>query len=475
MRTPLLRIALLCTAWPAIASQPAVTDDEVVARTRQVVEQIIQRPEAVGLSVAVARGNRILVEQGMGKADLEFNVPADAQTMFRIGSVTKQFTAASIMKLVERGKLKLDDDVRRHLPKFDTGGRVVTIRQLLNHSAGVPNYTAQPRFMQDMAARDLTDEQLLAAIQGARWDFEPGTGWNYSNTGYYLLGMVIEAVDGRSYEDFMQQELFTPLGLTRTRHGSDREIIPNRAQGYSGGTAGSPRMNDPALSMNVPGAAGSLSSTAGDLVRWQIALVNGRAVTADSWRQMTESSVPTGQGNARYGFGLNIAEVNGTRRIAHSGGIHGFNSVLAWRPDAELTVAVISSSETLPSAAVMEQIFAAIATASPPPASRTAPKEGSEAAMRLLLAGVARGEPDYSRIGDRLAELIRTQLAAGPSPLQGLGPVESVSFDRVDINGNDVFDVRFNSGARMMVTIGLDDAGKVVAAALRPSPAAPAR
>ncbi|MEO8315421.1 MAG: serine hydrolase domain-containing protein [Pseudomonadota bacterium] len=457
-----------------MAAQPSpLPDDQVVARTRQVVEQIMQRPEAVGLSVSVARGDRILLEQTFGKADLELDVPANAQTMFRIGSVTKQFTAASIMKLVERGKLTLDDDVRKYVPAFDTGGRTVTIRQLLNHSSGVPTYTT-PRFAEEFAPRDLTSEQLLATIKGVNFNFEPGTGWNYSNTGYYVLGMVILAVDGRPYDRFMQEEFFTPLGLTRTRHGSDREIISNRAQGYAGGSPGIPRMNDAVLSMNNPGAAGSLSSTAGDLVRWQIALVNGRAVSADSYRQMIGSTVATNQGNVRYGFGLNVAEVNGERRIVHSGGIQGFNSLLTYRPDGAWHVAVISSSETLPSTLVSDQILAALTGTAPLQVSRTAPKQGSEAALRRMAAEIARGEPDYTRMGGQLAQATRAQLPALQPQLQSLGAIEEVTFLNVDLAGNDFFTVRFKGGT-MIAVIGMDDSGRVHTAGLLPDVPAPAR
>jgi D-alanyl-D-alanine carboxypeptidase len=457
------------------AAEPAaLPDDQVVARTRLVADQIIQRPEAVGLSIAVARGDRILVEQGIGKADLEFDVPANAQTEFRIGSVTKQFTAASIMKLVERGKIKLDDDLHKYVPTLDTGGRVVTIRQLLNHSSGVPNVTSQPGFVTDIAPRDVTDEQLLATIKGVPFDFEPGKGWNYSNTGYYLLGMTIKVVDGRPYDRFMQEELFGPLGLTRTRQGSEREIIRNRAQGYSGGTADAPRMNDAAINMSVPGAAGSLSSTAGDLVRWQIALVNGRAVSAESYRQMTGSSVATNRGKARYGFGLQMEDVEGVRRISHSGAIQGFNSVLVYLPESGLHVAVISNSETLPSSVVAEQILAGLSgAAAPAPVSRTTPREGSEAALRRFIAEAARGEPDYSRMGERLAEVFRAQQGAAQARLQSLGAVEDVTFVSVDIAGNDLFTVRFVNGS-MLFNIGLDDAGKVISVGLRPA-SAPAR
>lgn len=426
----------------------------------------MKRPEAVGLSFAVGRGDRLLLEDGAGKADLEFEVPVNAQTMFRIGSVTKQYTAAAIMKLVERGKLGLDEDVRKHVPAFDSGGRVVTIRQLLNHASGVPNYT-NPRFMTEFAPRELTLQQLLDTIKGVKFDFEPGQGWTYSNTGYYLLGMVIESVDGRPYARFMQEEFFTPLGLTRTRYGSDREIIRNRAQGYALDPNGV-RLNDSLINMNVPGAAGALSASAGDMGRWQIALTHGRAVSADSYRQMTESTVAAGQGGNRYGFGLSINGAEGRRRVSHNGGMQGFNSVLVYLPETGLHVAVVSNSEALPSTAVGEQIIAAITGTAPPTQLRTTQHPDSEAALRRLVAEVAEGNPDYSRLGEQLAAAVRAQLPGMQPMMKARGAIQSVTFQGVAMGGADTYVVRFADGSALNFNIQLDNAGKVVGATVQP-------
>jgi CubicO group peptidase (beta-lactamase class C family) len=193
-------LALFLAASPAsraVAQQVTLNDEDVIARTDAVVDWAMQRPGAVALSVAVARDGQVLVDTGVGIADLEFDVPANRETSFRIGSLTKQFTAAAIMKLAERGKLSIDDDIGEYLPDFFADGSPL----------------------------DLTHAQLLAFIDGVPFDFEPGTAWKYSNTGYYLLGMIIEAVYGRPYAQFVAQELFEPLGLTRTRYGSERDII----------------------------------------------------------------------------------------------------------------------------------------------------------------------------------------------------------------------------------------------------------
>lgn len=472
------RIATACAVL-AMAAPPALSQDvrldeaEIAARVETVLEQVMAQPVAVGLSVAVARDGEMIVERASGLADLEFEAPADTETIFRIGSVTKQFTAAAIMKLVERGELALDDPISDYLPDFDAGGRTVTIRQLLNHASGVPSYTSQPDFFPKGAPLDLSHEELLAFVADVPFDFEPGEGWNYSNTGYYLLGMIIEAVDGRSYAQFVQDELFDPLGLTRTRYGSERDIIPNRAQGYDLGPDGE-LVNDALISMNTPGAAGALVSTAGDLVRWQMALTAGQAVTEASYREMIESSVPTGQGDARYGFGLQITETDGQRRISHGGGIPGFNSTLTLLPDEGLHVTAISNSP-LSSSAVADLILAAITSEEPPAAPRTEPQPGAEAVVRRMIEELARGEPDYSLMSEGLAAATRAQLPRLQPLFASLGPIEAITFDSVNLNGADVYDVQFANGA-ISYLIRLGDDGVAETAAFRltsPPPAAP--
>jgi D-alanyl-D-alanine carboxypeptidase len=260
-----------------------LTDAEVKGRVGAVIDEIATHPEFVGLSVAVARGDRLIVDRGYGVADLEWNAPAEASTIFRIGSMTKQFTAAAILKLAEQGKLGLDDPLSRYVPEFDTGGRTVTIRQMLNHTSGIPEYTMQPGFFGRLSLIDVSDAELLQLVSGTPFDFEPGAGWRYSNTNYYLLGMVIAKASGRPYAAFMQDEFFTPLGLAHTRYGSESEIILHRAQGYAFNPNTGSHSNDAAISMNTPGAGGALVSSAGDLVRWQVALTNGRVIRPASF------------------------------------------------------------------------------------------------------------------------------------------------------------------------------------------------
>ena len=352
---------LLCSqAGPgAQSSEPALA-----LRIDALAAERLAQPGGVGLSVAVAQHGKILLAKGYGRADAEFDVPANEQTMFRIGSVTKQFTAALVMRLVEQEKLALDHELAKHVPDFPLQGRKVTIEQLLQHTSGIKSYTDIGEAWKRVWPLELTHAELLALVEGAPFDFEPGSDWRYNNTGYYLLGMVIEKVAGRSYAEHLQAELCAPLGLARTRYDSNRELITNRAQGYT--LDGEQLVNDQMIGMAQPGAAGGILSTAGDLVRWQMALTSGKVVRPESFSKMcTPTVLPNGH-DTRYGFGLKMDELADRPRVCHGGGIFGFNSMLFWLPGEDLHVAVISNGEPLESAELADAIAYAVLGIEPP-------------------------------------------------------------------------------------------------------------
>jgi CubicO group peptidase (beta-lactamase class C family) len=476
-----LAFAALLLAGPAPAQEAAtsraqilagLTEAEIARRVQTVLDSLEGRPEFVGLSVAVARGDQVIVDRGAGLADLEWNQPADAETVFRIGSVTKQFTAAAIMKLVEQGKLALDDPLARYVPDFDTGGRTVTIRQLLNQTSGIPNYTAQPEFIAKGAIVDLSQQELLQYVAGKPFSFEPGQAWQYSNTNYYLLGMIVEKVSGDSYSEFLDNVFFKPLGLTHTRYGFEGPVIPKRAQGYALDPDRRERSNDQPISMLNPGGAGALVSTAGDLVRWQIALTNGRAVSADSFRQMITSTARTGNGNSAYGFGLGVDEVEGQTIISHNGGINGFNSSLTWLPDSALRVAVISNSQDLPSGWVDRRIAMALTSNDPLPGLRTTPQPGAEAALRKLIENQVNGTPDYETMSPQLAEAVRVQLPQLQPLFRSWGAIKAITFVRTDLDGLDTYRVDFANGGAAMFSIFLSPDGKIATTFFRPAASA---
>ena len=342
IRRPMSGLSVLVLAGSAAAAEPP-TDAELIELVDTMAAEALDRPGAVGLSIAVARGGSVVLEKAYGLAEVEHGVPADAETMFRIGSVTKQYTAAAIMKLVEDGKLTLDETVEGYFPDYPLEGRAVTIRHLLTHTSGIPSYTSIDEFWETGVSRELTVEELLAYVEDEPFDFEPGEQWSYNNTAYYMLGPIIEEASGKTYPDYLQETFFEPLGLDRTRYDSNRDIMMNRAQGYDFDREAEVLRNDGLIGMANPGAAGALVSTAGDLVRWGMALSDGRVVSTESYQQMiTPYELPDGE-DTGYGFGLGVRDQHDRACVSHGGGIFGFNSMLTHFPEDDLYVAVISN------------------------------------------------------------------------------------------------------------------------------------
>jgi len=282
--------------------------------------------------------------------------------------------------------------------------------------------------------------------------------------------MVIEKVSGVSYSEYLDDVFFKPVGLVHTRYGFQRPLIPKRAHGYALDPDRRERSNDQPISMLNPGAAGGLISTAGDLVRWQIALTSGRAVNSDSFRQMITSTVRTGNGNSAYGFGLSVHELEGQTRISHGGGINGFNSSLAWLPDSALHVGVISNSQDLPSGWVEGRIVMALTSNDPLPAVRTTPQPGAEAALRKLVEDQTNGTPDYENMSSGLAEAVRAQLPQLQPLFRNWGAIDAIAFVRADLDGLDTYRLDFANGGAAMFSIFLLPDGKIGTAFFRPVP-----
>jgi len=297
-----------------------------------------------GASVAVVRGADTLLFRGYGYVDLEWMVPTpvDASASYEIGSVTKQFTAAAVLKLVERGLLDLDRDVTDYLPDFDTHGHEVPLRRLLDHTSGIQGYTEMPVFWTELSKEALPRDSLVALFEAEPFLFEPGRGQIYNNSAYFLLGLVIEEVSGRPYEEFLSTEIFEPLGMKGSYYCSERAIREGKAHGYDASPEG--LVVKAYLDHTWPYAAGSLCSTAGDLVRWNQALHGGRVLSPASYSSMT-TPVPLLDGTPLdYAMGLAIGERDGVREISHGGGINGFLTHGAYYPEDDLTVVVLQNA-----------------------------------------------------------------------------------------------------------------------------------
>lgn len=345
-RRAALGVFIAVAAVPA-AAELAISPDALRARVDELTAAALEQPGAVGLSVAVGLGDEMLVEKGYGRIELEHDIAADAGSVFRIGSITKQFTAALVMKLIEDGATKdgksltLDSDINDFLD-FSTQGKAVTVRHLLTHTSGIKSYTGLGEEWAKTIPLEVSHEELLDLVDDKPFDFEPNEQYRYNNTGYYLLGVLIEEVTGKTYAEALAETFFEPLGLTSIRYGSNSDIIRNRAQGYE--MRDGELQNDDLIGMSQPGAAGALISNAADLVRWNQALVSGKVVEPESYAQMTTPHVLESGEATTYGFGLGLDQLDGVRRVQHGGGINGFNSMLAFYPESGLTVAVISNS-----------------------------------------------------------------------------------------------------------------------------------
>ncbi|MEO8449803.1 MAG: serine hydrolase domain-containing protein [Gemmatimonadota bacterium] len=326
---------------PLVAQRPS--DAALVARIDSAAAAQIAKGAAPALSIAVSRGGRTVYAKAFGMADLENRVPASPDAVFEIGSITKQFTSAAIMQLVDQGKVSLDDKLTKFFPDWPAPGSDVTVRELLNHTSGIKSFTSLKQWPL-YKGRELSHDSLLALVDHVPFDFTPGTDWRYNNSGYYILGVIVEKLSGERYADYVVKHLAEPFGLSSTRYCESRPLIPHRARGYSMSPGGF--VNAGYQDMSSPGGAGAVCSTARDLVAWTRALESGKVVKPESYRLMT-TPIPLPSGKRQdYGFGLAAGEFEGHRSISHNGGIDGFRSQMASYPDDALIVAVLTNGES---------------------------------------------------------------------------------------------------------------------------------
>ena len=298
------------------------------------------------ISAAVVKDGKVVYAKGFGFADLENSVPATPESVYRIGSITKQFTATMIMQLVREGKLKLDQPFQTILPETPKAWEKVTVRQLLNHTSGIKGYTEVKGLFEDAALKPTTPAGILKTVEKDPLDFEPGTKWNYNNTAFEVLGMIIEKLDGRKYGQSLNARILTPVGMTNTYFTSESTIVKHRAQGYS--PDGKGFKHAPYLNMDWPFAAGSMESTTLDLAKWDAALYGDKILPQSSLKEMWTPTILTSGKKEDYGFGWGLGKLNGTDLVQHGGGIHGFITFIRRAPQKGLTVIVLTNSDSGP-------------------------------------------------------------------------------------------------------------------------------
>lgn len=296
-----------------------------------------------GVAVAVVHRRDTLLLEGYGEANREFDVPTPADAVYEVGSITKQITAAAVLQLAARDSLDLDADITEYLEDYDTRGHPVTVQQLLHHTSGIRSYTNLAAF-EALIRKDLPRDTLTSLIQQEPFRFAPGTAMSYSNSGYFLLGLIIEEASGQSYSEYLEEHLFGPAGMDASHYCDERAVVDHGAQGYSWSGESGDFVRKAYYDHTWPYAAGSLCSTAGDVVAWNQALHGGEILSDSSYREMTSPGQLSDGTTLRYGAGLQLAERDGYRMIGHGGGIAGFLSESRFYPEDDLIVVVLQNT-----------------------------------------------------------------------------------------------------------------------------------
>jgi CubicO group peptidase (beta-lactamase class C family) len=329
----------LAAAVPAPAAQ--APGDEALAKKIDEVMTEVYKPGQPGAAIVVRKDGRTILRKGYGTADLELGVDVEPDMIFRLGSITKQFTAVSVLMLAEQGKLGLQDEITKFLPGYPTQGRTITVEHLLTHTSGIQSYTDLPEWL-SLWRKDFSVKELIDFFKDKPMQFEPGERWAYNNSGYILLGAIIEKVSGESYEKFVDGHIFKPLGMKSSCYGNTERIIPRRIPGYQSGQDGI--INAPYLSMTQPYAAGSLLSNVDDLAVWSEAVFSGRLLKKE-WldKAFTPYKLKNGESTG-YGYGWFVANERGHRSIEHGGGINGFTTYEMTFPEDRIFLAILTNS-----------------------------------------------------------------------------------------------------------------------------------
>ena len=444
----------------APAEQAAATGSQALERD---IDQELSRRGGVGASVAVVQNGRLLMARGFGRRSVASTTPVDAATLFGIGSVTKQFTAAATLLLAERGKLSVTDKVSKYYPGL-TRANDITILDLMNHVSGYPDYYPLD-FVHRRMQQPIEPDALIREFAGARLDFEPGTRWSYSNTGFVLLGRILEKAGGQPLGSFLRANIFDPLGMTHTVYepkAGDRRV----AAGFTSF----------ALTKLVPadregdgwvGPAGAIYSTAADIARWDMALMAGRVLKPASWELMTRPRLLANGKSSNYACGLSVGTRDGLTVFTHGGAVSGFIARNTFIPQTQSAVVVIINNEDGPLAnaivdralrAVMPARAATVPVTTGPSAARedrgeiprvAGPEPGARA--RAMFIALQSGTLDRTELGQDYSTFVTDAKArAAAQALKPLGVPGEVTVRSVgERGGMEVSSVRltFPTGA----------------------------
>jgi CubicO group peptidase (beta-lactamase class C family) len=298
---------------------------------------------APGCAVLIAKSGEIIYEKGFGKADLELNVAMQPDMVFRLGSITKQYTAIAILQLVEQGKISLQDSIQKFIKDFPNKGHTITIENLLTHTSGIIDYESLNINIPNAYRVDLPQKQIVDSLEHHPLVFTPGSKFSYCNSNYFLLGYIIEQITGKSYAEYMQQHIFTPIGLTNTYYDDEKQVIPNRVSGY-GKWANGKYENADYIGMSQVYAAGAILSNVDDMLKWHQALYSYKLVKKETLEKAFTSCKLADGTLTGYGYGWFIKDQNGEKSIEHAGGIDGFQSDEVYLPRQDIFIATLYNS-----------------------------------------------------------------------------------------------------------------------------------
>ncbi|VAV85767.1 Beta-lactamase class C-like and penicillin binding proteins (PBPs) superfamily, partial [hydrothermal vent metagenome] len=323
------------------------------------IDQLLEakyKPNEPGATALISKNGEVIYRKAFGNANLELGITMTPENVFEIGSITKQFTAISILMLMEQGKLNLDDEITKFIPDYPSNGKTITVHHLLNHTSGIKSYTSMESFMKN-ARIDMTPTELIDVFKNEPMDFNPGEKFLYNNSGYILLGYIIEVISGQTYADFIEKNIFEKLKMSNSYYGSMTKLIKNRASGYQDRNG---YINAEYLSLTLPYAAGSLMSNVDDLLIWQKALNTYQLISRESYEKAIHGSTLNNGEHIDYGYGLNEGNINGSVSISHGGGIFGYTTQGIYLPNEDVFVSVLTNCDCNSPGGVANKIAALV-------------------------------------------------------------------------------------------------------------------
>jgi len=289
---------------------------------------------APGATFLISKGGNLIYRKAFGLANLELDVPMQPYNVFEIGSMTKQFTSIAILMLMEEGKLNLDDEITKFIPDYPTNGHKITVHHLLTHTSGIKSFTSM-RALNTISKKDLTPLELIDFFKNEPMDFAPGDKFKYNNSGYVILGYIIEKITGQSYADFIEEHIFKKLNMTSSQYASQRKVIKNRASGYHDRDG---YINQRNISFTLPYSSGSLMSTVDDMFKWQEGLKNNILIDKETTKKAFVNYTLNNGAHINYGYGWHIKATNEIAIREHGGSIFGFKSMGVYIPSKDIYV-----------------------------------------------------------------------------------------------------------------------------------------